>query len=376
MPRSVQLVAYHPEWHSLYQREAEQILHALQPELLAIHHIGSTSIPGIFAKPIIDILVEVRQIERVDIYNEAMSALGYEARGEYGLPGRRYFCKRTGEVHTHHVHIYQRGHPDIPRHLAFRDYLRAHPAQAQRYSQLKQELAALHPADVDAYQDGKSGLIQELEQNALDWQLTLHKESLNMIHTDFHEARIPDGFAWLNPPLQYRFEHGLVVYPQAKSDFWQTTHYGFRNDNGHCLMTGITGDFSLETRVNFSPQHQYDQCGLVVRLDSQNWIKCSTEFEDEQVSRLGSVVTNLGFSDWATQDVSSALKAISYRISRKGSDFLIEHSTTGEAWQQMRIAHLHTVQEKVSAGIYACSPIAAGFHCRFESIKIGESKWR
>jgi regulation of enolase protein 1 (concanavalin A-like superfamily) len=193
---------------------------------------------------------------------------------------------------------------------------------------------------------------------------------------DFRNGQLPDGFFWLNPPLEYRFEQGLVLHPKAQSDFWQTTHYGFRNDNGHCLLTEICGDFSLETRVSFHPQHQYDQCGLVVRIDSQNWIKCSTEYEDVMVSRLGSVVTNLGYSDWATQDVSSVVQTMSYRISRKGSDFLIEHSATGEHWQQMRIAHLHTAQEKVSAGIYACSPIDAGFHCKFEHIMLSENKWK
>jgi len=127
--------------------------------------------------------------------------------------------------------------------------------------------------------------------------------------------------------------------------------------------------------VEFKPHTQYDQCGLIVRADSENWIKTSTEFEDNHHSRLGSVVTNLGYSDWATQDISSTHTTMHYRISKNGADFLIEHSFDGITWRQLRIAHLHTLPETLAIGVYACSPIGKDFWCRFKFIEIGENTW-
>jgi hypothetical protein len=137
----------------------------------------------------------------------------------------------------------------------------------------------------------------------------------------------------------------------------------------------VTGDFSISTQVSFTPQSQYDQCGLMVRVDSQNWIKCSVEYESPTMSRLGSVVTNLGYSDWATQDISSTINTVHYRLSRQGQDFRLEYAFAAGAWQQMRIAHLHTVGDALQVGIYACSPIGEDFHCRFHFITIDENQW-
>lgn len=189
------------------------------------------------------------------------------------------------------------------------------------------------------------------------------------------DAGLPAGFFWLNEPKRYFFEGGLNLVTAAKTDFWQGTHYGFRRDDGHCLLTTVTGNFALTTQVEFAPQSQYDQCGLMVRVDSQNWIKCSVEYESPTLSRLGSVVTNLGFSDWATQDITAPVKSMGYRISRQGQDFLLEYAWPDGAWQQMRLTHLHAVGDVVEIGIYACSPIGEDFQCRFRSLAIGESQW-
>ncbi|HYU14551.1 MAG TPA: DUF1349 domain-containing protein [Candidatus Acidoferrum sp.] len=199
------------------------------------------------------------------------------------------------------------------------------------------------------------------------------------MHHDFTPERIPDGFAWFNEPQAFGFERGLglAMTARAGTDFWQRTHYGFRRDDGHCLLTTRTGDFSLETGVESSPRARYDQCGLMVRFDGENWIKSSVEYEDPQTSRLGSVVTNLGFSDWATQDISSSVRSLWHRVSRRGSDFLVEWSPDGRDWRQMRIAHLHALgaDSELQVGIYACSPLGDGFACRFAYIDIGESRW-
>jgi len=113
-----------------------------------------------------------------------------------------------------------------------------------------------------------------------------------------------------------------------------------------------------------------------VRIDSQNWIKVSTEYESEHVSRLGSVVTNLGYSDWATQDVKSNYSEMWYRISKRGSDFLLENSYDGQAWLQMRITHLHREAEPCEIGVYACSPIGKDFQCCFKTLEISDSQWQ
>jgi len=191
----------------------------------------------------------------------------------------------------------------------------------------------------------------------------------------FLQPDLPNAFYWLNEPANYRLGSGLEIHTDPETDFWQTTHYGFQKDNGHCLLTKLDGDLSLETRVEFRPKEKYDQCGLMIRIDQFNWIKLSTEYEDEGCSRLGSVVTNLGFSDWATQDISSDQKEMSYRISKHGADFLLEHSFDGEKWSQLRITHLQRVSGPLEVGVYACSPIGRDFWCRFSMLRISENEW-
>ncbi len=195
------------------------------------------------------------------------------------------------------------------------------------------------------------------------------------IHETFEGGELPAGFHWFNPPARYALGHGLELATKAETDFWQRTHYGFRRDDGHCLLTTLSGDFSLTTCVAFEPHTQYDQCGLILRLDSENWIKVSTEYENETCSRLGSVVTNLGYSDWATQDVGSERREKWYRISKNGSDFLLEHADDGQTWQQLRVTHLHRAFETLEAGVYACSPLGRDFTCRFKWIEIAENRW-
>jgi GrpB-like predicted nucleotidyltransferase (UPF0157 family) len=171
MVRMVKVVPHHPDWQHQFEQESHAIREAMSPNLLAIHHIGSTAIPHIYAKPIIDMLAEVADIAQVNGQTPHLEHLGYEALGEYGIPGRRYFRKydETGD-RTHHLHVFQTGSADIHRHLAFRDYMIAHPDAAQAYSQLKQQLAAAHPNDIEAYMDGKDSFIQVMQQNALNWQ--------------------------------------------------------------------------------------------------------------------------------------------------------------------------------------------------------------
>jgi GrpB-like predicted nucleotidyltransferase (UPF0157 family) len=161
-------VPYNSEWAQQFQQEAAHISRVFGDELVEIHHIGSTSVPGLQAKPIIDMLPLVRSIERVDSYNEAMDDLGYEAMGELGIPGRRYF-RKGGDDRSHQAHVYQVSSPHIERHLAFRDYLRAHPAVAAQYGELKAALALRFPEDIYGYMDGKDAFIKETERQAVRW---------------------------------------------------------------------------------------------------------------------------------------------------------------------------------------------------------------
>lgn len=171
MVRQVIVVPHTPDWSRQFERERQAIQEIMADHLIAVHHVGSTAIPGIYAKPIIDMLAEVADLLPVDDQAPRLAALGYEAMGEYGIPGRRYFRKHDAAgTRTHHLHVFHAGSVEGLRHLAFRDYLIAHPEAAQAYSQLKQQLAAAHPTDIEAYMDGKDGFIQTMEQKALAWQ--------------------------------------------------------------------------------------------------------------------------------------------------------------------------------------------------------------
>lgn len=186
---------------------------------------------------------------------------------------------------------------------------------------------------------------------------------------------IPEKFYWFNEPKEYYFDRGLVIKTEPNTDFWQRTHYGFIRDNGHCLLTKIKNDFSFAGHFEFEPQDTSDQCGLIVRIDKENWIKISTEYEDENISRLGSVVTNLGYSDWATTDISSDIKSMWYRVSKRDCDFLIENSINGNEWSQIRITHLQKQMEELEVGIYACSPLNNSFECKIDELIIDRNKW-
>ncbi|MEK3854354.1 GrpB family protein [Cytobacillus sp. FSL H8-0458] len=173
MTRKVIITAYNPDWPSRFQREKKPIMAIFKDEILNIHHIGSSSIPGLAAKPVIDILPVVIDIERVNHFNGEMAALGYEPHGENGLPGRRYFQK-GGNLRTHHIHIYEKGNPAITRHLAFRDYLRENGEDAKQYGTLKLELAKQFPFDINSYIKGKEALVQEIEMRAMEWYKKRH----------------------------------------------------------------------------------------------------------------------------------------------------------------------------------------------------------
>lgn len=170
MTEIVNVVSHNPT-DAFFRQEEERIRRALGTVVDNLHHIGSTAIVGINARPIIDIMLEVGDLEVLDEHKTAMERLGYEVMGEFGIPGRRYYRKDdlTGK-RSRQVHAFQAARPGAERHLAFRDYLIAHPEIAQRYSELKQHLARAHPHDRQTYMDGKAPFIEEHEACALLWK--------------------------------------------------------------------------------------------------------------------------------------------------------------------------------------------------------------
>lgn len=164
------VVPYDPKWEVNYKREAAHVARILEPLLTAIHHIGSTSIEGMAAKPTIDILAEVHDLSGVDAFTGKLSQAGYEALGEYGIRRRRYFEKKDSSGgHLVHLHVFEAESEDVVRHLAFRDYLRMHDDDATCYSQIKIKLAEQFSDDRESYQVGKNELCRHIEQRALQW---------------------------------------------------------------------------------------------------------------------------------------------------------------------------------------------------------------
>ncbi|WP_042162957.1 GrpB family protein [Paenibacillus gorillae] len=166
--RKVEVTPYQKLWEERFKETAVKLQAVLGDEIIEIHHIGSTSVPGLAAKPIIDVLPVVKDIKRIDEYEAIMREEGYVPKGENGISGRRYFAK-GGDSRTHHIHIYEQGHDQIARHLAFRNYLRCHTEAAHTYGQLKIDLASQFPLDIDAYIKGKEGLASEIDRLALEW---------------------------------------------------------------------------------------------------------------------------------------------------------------------------------------------------------------
>ncbi len=166
--RRVEVVHPNSGWPEDFRREAEQLWGIWPTLLLYLHHIGSTAVPGLQAKPIIDMLAIVRDVSELDGHAPVLEKLGYRALGEHGISGRRFYQK-GGVQPTHHLHVYPPGHPEVARHLAFRDYLRALPGDRDAYGSLKKRLAATFPEDIEHYMDGKKDWVQAAMRRAEEW---------------------------------------------------------------------------------------------------------------------------------------------------------------------------------------------------------------
>ncbi|MBW7988941.1 MAG: DUF1349 domain-containing protein [Planctomycetes bacterium] len=205
------------------------------------------------------------------------------------------------------------------------------------------------------------------------------------MNIDFSAAK------WLNQPkLSEITDQSVKITTEPNTDLWQRSYYGFRHDNAHALLFESEINFSFTTKVSFEYRARFEQCGLIIYLDIDNWFKASIEYENENISRLGSVVTNNGYSDWATTDIPTTT-AMWYRLSRRGPDFLIESSLNGMGFKQMRIFHLHCIgktsaemgklnppapaERPIQFGLYACSPLNSSFEARFNNFKLDNCLW-
>ena len=186
-------------------------------------------------------------------------------------------------------------------------------------------------------------------------------------------------FEWTREPEKYYIDSGKVeIVTAPHTDLWQRTYYHFQNDNAPLFQIETAEKyFSFLVKTDFTASHQrFDQCGIVMYLDSENWLKASVEYETERYQHLGSVVTNNGYSDWATTEIDASVKSMWYRFSRRGSDYCIECSEDGIHFRQMRICHMDKGSDTVKFGIYACSPEDSSFKAVFTNIEFTECQWK
>ena len=188
----------------------------------------------------------------------------------------------------------------------------------------------------------------------------------------------PKAMEWTRAPKNYEItDDAVIITTEPHTDLWQRTYYHFRNDNAPVLQAK-TEDlyFSFIVKTEFDSKVRFDQSGIVVYLDSDNWIKASIEYEDGKIQRLGSVVTNHGYSDWASVDIDASVKSQWFRLSRREDDFCVEHSNDGIHFSQMRICHLFEAKKEITFGVYACSPEDSSFEARFTDLEITDCAWK
>lgn len=187
------------------------------------------------------------------------------------------------------------------------------------------------------------------------------------------------AFQWIREPKKYLLsDKNIEITTEPRTDLWQRTYYHFRNDNAPVLQIETDEEFfSFIVKTDFSSSnHRFDQCGIVMYLDSENWLKASVEFENEKFQHLGSVVTNHGYSDWATTEIPADIKSMWYRFSRRQDDYRIECSQDGQKFSQMRICHMWEGAGKIRFGVYACSPEDSSFTAVFTDMQLIECVWK
>jgi hypothetical protein len=188
-----------------------------------------------------------------------------------------------------------------------------------------------------------------------------------------------DKMRWTHEPKEYRIlADRIEITTEPHTDLWQRTYYHFCNDNAPMFQIETEEKyFSFIFKTDFTESHhRFDQCGIVMYLDSENWLKASVEYENDAFQHLGSVVTNHGYSDWATTEIAPDIKTMWYRFNRREDDYCVECSLDGVSFSQMRICHMWEGAGKIRFGIYSCSPEASSFKAVFSDFKLTECSWK
>ena len=186
------------------------------------------------------------------------------------------------------------------------------------------------------------------------------------------------NWKWTREPKIYTIDTDkITITTEPNTDLWQRTYYHFRNDNAPLLQMETDREyFSFIVKTDFTgSHHRFDQCGIVLYQDAENWLKASVEYENEQFQHLGSVVTNHGYSDWATTEIPADQKTMWYRLSRRQDDYCIESSQDGLSFSQMRVCHLWKGKGTIHFGVYACSPENSSFTAAFTDMQMTECAW-
>ena len=188
-----------------------------------------------------------------------------------------------------------------------------------------------------------------------------------------------NSLQWTRQPKEYSIQPDRIeITTEPGTDLWQRTYYHFRNDNAPVLQMETEEKYiSFTVKTDYSDsKHRFDQCGIVMYLDTDNWLKASVEFENEKFQHLGSVVTNHGYSDWATTAIPADVKTMWYRFSRREDDYCIECSADGVSFTQMRVCHMWEGAGKIRFGVYACSPEESSFKAVFTDMALTDCVWQ
>ena len=295
--RYIEVVAYNLNWPLAFEAEAARIKQALGDNCIEIHHIGSTSVPGLAAKPLIDILPVVRDICAVNAL--AMEDLGYETMGEFGIPFRRFFSK-SKDLRAHNVHILEQGSLEIERHLNFRDWMRNNPEDKNAYAELKNSLAKEFPNDIKSYCIGKDEFVANIDAKA-GWDgfrfvtVATPKE-----WETYHRIRREQIFTPLN-----------IIYDENHPSLTAENNFHFVLYKGSKIVSVIQveflnkGEAAIRPLATDEPYKRNGYGGHIMRLvekwiktQGRNIIKLHAAPEAEHFYR------SLGFIDMEFDDVS------------------------------------------------------------------------
>ena len=302
----IEVVSYNSDWPKEFAIEAARVREALGDNYLEIHHVGSTAVLQLAAKPIIDMLPVVKDIYAVDRCLNAMQALGYEAKGEFGIPFRRYFQYRKNSK-AYNIHIFEQANPEIERHLKFRDWLRDSPKDRNAYAELKQNLAQKFPKDIMSYCLGKEEFITNIITNKIGW----NDLSIVMVFTpkewqEYHRIRIEQIFNSIN-----------IIYDENHPSLTLDNHYHFVLYKGENIVSVVHVEFlneheaAIRSLATDEPYKRNGYGSYIMHL-IERWIKgrgsdtikIHAAFEAEHFYR------SLGYRDMEFDDISISKEVI------------------------------------------------------------------